>query len=109
MTKAVFTFTGDFITFFEVSGHTGTGEKGNDILCAFISGAVETAVNTITDSFKIHAKVTINKKNASVSCKNNAKSVLQKEMFHGLATGLRFTLIELSNEYPDGIFVADAK
>lgn len=44
---------------FSLSGHADFSEMGSDIACASISSAVMLTVNTITDFFKIDAKVRV--------------------------------------------------
>ncbi len=42
---------------YRVTGHAGFGEYGHDVACASVSSAVMMAANTITEAFKIKAKV----------------------------------------------------
>ena len=44
---------------FTVAGHAGMAEFGEDICCASVSSAVMMAANTITEAFKIEAKVKV--------------------------------------------------
>lgn len=44
---------------FEVSGHAGYGEEGNDIVCSAVSSAVMLVCNTITDFFHADADVSV--------------------------------------------------
>ena len=44
---------------FEVSGHAGLADEGHDVCCASVSSAVMLAANTITDAFKVDAKVSV--------------------------------------------------
>ena len=44
---------------FSVSGHSMTAESGQDICCASVSSAVMLTANTVTDSFKLDAKVRV--------------------------------------------------
>lgn len=44
---------------FHVSGHAGFADHGSDIACASVSSAVMMAANTITEVFKIDAKVKV--------------------------------------------------
>lgn len=46
-------------TGFEVSGHAGYGEAGNDIVCSAVSSAVMLVCNTVTDFFGADADVTV--------------------------------------------------
>ncbi len=49
MVKATFYKRGNILKGFEISGHSGYGEEGNDIVCASVSSAAYMAVNTVTD------------------------------------------------------------
>jgi|GEM_PF-290489 len=108
MTRAVFTFTDGRITAFEVSGHTGAARRGKDILCAFISGAVETAVNTLTDSFGVSVKLVTDKTGATVHCRFDGGDIHDARVFDRTANGLRLSLLQLSKRYPRGLSVSDA-
>ena len=44
---------------FSVSGHSMTAYAGEDICCASVSSAVMLTANTVTDVFKIDAKVKV--------------------------------------------------
>ena len=44
---------------FRVTGHAGYGQFGNDIACASVSSAIMMAANTITEAFKVNAKVNV--------------------------------------------------
>ena len=57
--KAVFIRRGGVFTGFEVSGHAGYGEAGNDIVCSAVSSAVMLVCNTVTDFFGAAADVTV--------------------------------------------------
>lgn len=51
--------TQDRLLGFHVSGHAGFADHGSDIACASVSSAVMMAANTITEVFKINAKVKV--------------------------------------------------
>ena len=52
-----FLMRGDDIAGFELSGHSGAGVSGSDIVCAAISSAAYMTANTITDVIHAKAKV----------------------------------------------------
>ena len=54
MTTAKFLFSDDVIISFELSGHSGAGEEGTDIVCSAISSAVYMAANTIIEIMKLN-------------------------------------------------------
>lgn len=45
---------------FEVKGHSGLAERGNDILCAAVSSACYMTVNTLTEVLKIETDIKVN-------------------------------------------------
>ncbi len=45
---------------FEVKGHSGLAERGNDILCAAVSSACYMTVNTLTEVLKVDVDVQVN-------------------------------------------------
>ncbi len=45
---------------FEVKGHSGLAERGNDILCAAVSSASYMTVNTLTEVLKADVSVKVN-------------------------------------------------
>lgn len=49
MTRVVFRLSGDTLTGFEISGHSGAGVAGEDVVCAAVSSAAYMAANTVTD------------------------------------------------------------
>ena len=48
---------------FDVSGHAGYAEYGEDIICAGVSSALMLTANTITDFFGLKAQITQQKNN----------------------------------------------
>ena len=59
MTTAKFLFSDDTIISFELSGHSGAGEEGTDIVCSAISSAVYMAANTIIEIMKLNPETGI--------------------------------------------------
>ena len=49
MITAKFVYSGDIITGFSVSGHSGSAEIGKDIICSAVSSASYMTVNTLTE------------------------------------------------------------
>lgn len=56
---------------FNVKGHAGYAEVGEDIVCASVSSAVQLAANMITDSFKIKADVKVSGDSIFMRVKNS--------------------------------------
>ena len=59
MITVTFYKSGDLLTGFNISGHSGYAEEGADIVCAAVSSAAIMAANTITDIMHISAEVTV--------------------------------------------------
>lgn len=58
MTKIIFSKNKqEFFTSVEVSGHTGFGEHGSDILCSAISSIVQSGAMGIKEVLKINANI----------------------------------------------------
>ena len=55
MIRAAFTFRGDTAEF-TVTGHSGAGEQGTDIICAAVSSAAYMTVNTVTEVLGVAAE-----------------------------------------------------
>lgn len=58
----------DLMTFsgFEISGHAGYGEEGNDIVCAGVSSCTMLVCNCITENFKANADVKVEENRISL-------------------------------------------
>ncbi len=100
MTRSKFIRKGGLLTGFTLSGHTGAGEKGEDIVCAAVSSAAYMTANTLTEI--CHSGAAIRRRNgqmalwlpvqASVSCRP-------------LMEGFLLHLTELQKQYPEHIQV----
>ncbi len=44
-----------------VSGHAGYAKRGQDVVCAGVSTAVQMAANMLTEIFQIHAEISVDK------------------------------------------------
>ena len=64
MTTVAFSMEGDRIVSFEVRGHSGYAEEGEDIVCAAVSSAVNLVNATVNDVLGLAAAVRIDPDNA---------------------------------------------
>ncbi|MBP3938409.1 MAG: ribosomal-processing cysteine protease Prp [Clostridia bacterium] len=99
MIKARFFTEDNLICGYEISGHSGSAEAGQDIICAFVSSAAYMAANTISEILKaqIEAEVADGYMNIRVASKlSEAQQILE---------GLRLHLRSLAGDYPDNIKV----
>ena len=108
MTTVTFLTEDARIIGFDVQGHSGWGEAGEDIVCAAITSAVRLVEATVNDVMGLCAAVKVREADASISLRlpgglaNTAESTCQN-----LLTGLMVYLAQLHDEYPDNIEVME--
>ena len=108
MTTVTFLTEDARIIGFDVQGHSGWGESGEDIACAAITSAVRLVEATVNDVMGLCAAVKVREADASISLRlpgglaNTAESTCQN-----LLTGLMVYLAQLHDEYPDNIEVME--
>ena len=108
MTTVIFLTEDARIIGFDVQGHSGWGESGEDIVCAAITSAVRLVEATVNDVMGLCAAVKVREADASISLRlpgglaNTAESTCQN-----LLTGLMVYLAQLHDEYPDNIEVME--
>jgi uncharacterized protein YsxB (DUF464 family) len=81
---------------FESAGHSGYADKGQDILCAYVSSSVLMAANTITEVLHINAK--IEEGDAYLRLRLNPHSA---EVCAPILQGLLLHLTTLEEQYPN--------
>ncbi|MCQ2479507.1 MAG: ribosomal-processing cysteine protease Prp [Clostridia bacterium] len=97
MIKARFFTDGDFLTGFEIKGHSGYSEMGSDIICASVSSAAFMAANTITEILGMEADIDLNDDGFFkfiIEPVPQAQTTLR---------GLKLHLEALSQDYPENI------
>ncbi len=94
MIKAKFFLNGKILSGFEVSGHSGSAEAGQDIVCSAVSSAVIMAANTVTEIAKIPAET-------KAESGYMFFKVSQAEDVQYILRGLELHLKELEKQYPD--------
>ena len=108
MTTVTFLTEDARIIGFDVQGHSGWGESGEDIVCAAITSAVRLVEATVNDVIGLCAAVKVREADASISLRlpgglaNTAESTCQNRL-----TGLMVYLAQLHDEYPDNIEVME--
>ena len=108
MTTVTFLTEDARIIGFDVQGHSGWGESGEDIVCAAITSAVRLVEATVNDVMGPCAAVKVREAAAPISLRlpgglaNTAESTCQN-----LLTGLMVYLAQLHDEYPDNIEVME--
>ena len=109
MTTATFLTEGSRITGFDVKGHSGYAEAGEDIVCAAVTSAVRLTEATINDVFGLAASVKVRDKSGSISLRlPGGLSDRDEHAVQGLLSGLMLYFSELHDEYPDNIEVLEA-
>ena len=108
MTRVEFFDQDGRITGFTVSGHSGYGEEGSDIICAAVSTAVQFAECTISDVLGNRVKTKVNDKEARITLTLPAVCE-DEEAVQAVLTGMMLTLIELRDQYPDYIEVMEVQ
>ncbi len=106
MTRCEFFTEADRITGFSVSGHSGYGEKGADIVCAAVSAAVSMAEATINDVCGAKAKVRVKEDDARITL--TLPTVCdEEESVQAVLAGMLLYLCSLRDDYPDYIEVME--
>ncbi len=80
---------------FCITGHAGYADFGEDVCCASVSSAVMMAANTITEAFKIEAKVGVQENEIMLKLVNDNGGEGDKVLL-GLLTHLYFLAEEFS-------------
>ncbi len=97
MIKARFFTEGDFLTGFEIKGHSGYADEGNDVVCAAVSSSAYMTANTITEIIGIDAEIDLNDDGFFkfiIKPGNESQTVLR---------GFKLHLEALSKDYPENI------
>ena len=98
MTKAKFLFSDDTVVSFELSGHSGAGEEGTDIVCRAISSAVYMAANTIIEIMKLNPETVV--RDGYLKLSMNIEDARESKV---ITDGLYLHLSELQSQYPNNL------
>ena len=108
MTTVSFHLEGSRIVGFDVQGHSGFADEGNDIVCAAITSAVRLCECAINDVLGLEASVKVRQKDASISLKlPGGLGQTNESTCQTLLTALMVYLTELHEEYPENISVLE--
>ena len=108
MTAVTFQTEASRIVGFEVKGHSGYAEEGEDIVCAAITSAVRLTECTINDVLGLEAAVKVREKDASITLRLPAKlGQTNESTCQALLTGLMVHFVQLAEEYPEFISVME--
>lgn len=98
VTTVAFLLRGGRLAGFDISGHTGLANAGEDILCAAISSAAYLTANTITDVLGVKAKTAVSDGKMSVLV-----PVGEETQCRALLKGLELHMKQLCEQYPKRI------
>ena len=108
MTTVAFHLEGSRIVGFEVKGHSGYADEGEDIVCAAVTSAVRLCECAINDVLGLEAAVKVRQKDASISLKlPGSLGQTNESTCQTLLTALMVYLTELHEEYPENISVLE--
>lgn len=99
MIKVSFFISDNLISGFEISGHSGSANAGEDIICASVSSAAYMAANTVTDVLFINADIEVEDGYMRLSLNEKLSEAQQ------ILKGLRLHLESLAGDYPKNIKV----
>ena len=93
---------------FDVQGHRGWGQEGEDIVCAAVTSALRLVECTVNDVMGLCASVKIREKDAKISFRlPGGLSAPAESPCQNLLTGLMGYLTQLHDEYPENIEVME--
>ena len=98
MTTAKFLFSDETIISFELSGHSGAGESGTDIVCSAVSSAVYMAANTIIEILNLNPETVV--RDGYMKIQMNSDDARKSKV---ITDGLYLHLSELQNQYPNNL------
>ena len=94
---------------FEMRGHSGFAQAGEDIVCAALTSAARLVECAVNDVLGLEAPVTLREEEAYLSLKLPAKLPQQSEQTcQTLLQALLVYLVSLQEEYPESISVMEA-
>ena len=103
MISARFFLAGEQYTGCEITGHADYSGEGTDVICAYVSAAVQTVANLMTEIFRLPVSAEETEEPARVSLRLSEKD--DSGNAHRLFAGLALQLGELSKAFPANIQV----
>ena len=86
---------------FSISGHSGAGELGSDIVCAAVSSAAYMTANTATEILKADAEVSVSDGKMEICV-----AVKDAPSCRSLFAGFKLHMLGLEEQYPQNIHVS---
>ena len=108
MITASFYTEGKKLTGFQVEGHSGLADAGEDILCAAVTSAVRLAECAVNDVLGLEAGVKVKPEKALISLKlPGGLGQTNESTCQTLMAALMVYFTQLQEEYPDNIIVME--
>ena len=108
MITATFHLDGKRIVSFQVEGHSGLADEGEDVLCAAVTSAVRLTECAVNDVLGLEASVKVKPEKALISLKLPGGLGQQNESTcQTLMAGLMVYFTQLQEEYPENIIVME--
>ncbi len=101
MTRSKFFRKNGTLTGFTLSGHSGAGKEGEDIVCAAVSSAAYMTANTLTDVYRFPADITVRDGFLSLELSEQDAGKCRE-----LMEGFLLHLTQLQGQYPHHIQVS---
>ena len=93
--------SGERLTGFHVTGHSGYAEAGSDIVCAAVSSAAYMTANTVTDILKLSPQLEVQ----DGEMKLLLKTISDADKAADILNGFRLHIEGLREQYPDNLKV----
>ena len=87
---------------FDISGHSGAGDRGEDVVCAAISSAAYLTANTITDVCAVEADTVV--QDGQMTVRVAAKDAARCQ---DILKGFQLHMEQLEQQYPHHIQVTN--
>ncbi len=97
MIRTVFRLQGENVIGFSVKGHSGTAQRGSDIVCAAVSSAAYMTVNTLTEIIGLQPEIEV--QDGYLHCFVNDENSSARDIL----AGFRLHMQELASQYPKAI------
>ena len=108
MITAKFHLESGRIVSFQVEGHSGLAEQGEDILCAAVTSAVRLTECAVNDVLGLEASVRTRPEKAMISLKlPGGLGQTNESACQTLLTALMLYFSQLHEEYPENIIVME--
>lgn len=105
MTTIVFHLEGDRIHSFEIQGHSGYAQEGEDIVCAAVSSAVNLVSATVNEVLGLAATVHMPEEGCLSFHLPGGLSETDEATCQNMLTGMMVYLSDLHQAYPDFVEV----